>query len=287
MIQLLKQTFEEWRSDSVGVLAAGLAFYSMLSLAPILIIVIAVLRFFGRADAQGVILDRIRSVTGPEAAQLTHTMIENRQAATGDLLATAVGLGLVVVGATGVLAQLQNAFHIIWDVKVDPDRSGLGNMLRVRARSLLLILGVGLLLLGALVGSRILQAVIVAAQEQVPQVYWLWTVLDPLILIVVSGFVFALVFKYLPNVRISWRTVAVGGLVTAVGFVIANWTMSEYLTRAAVASAYGAAGALVVILLWVFVSAQIVLLGAEFTQVYARRRGEGIVPDERAVARDR
>jgi membrane protein len=285
MIELLKQTFQEWRSDSVGVVAAGLAFYSILSLAPILIILIAVLTVFGAGDAQSLILDGIRGATSPDVADLVRTMIENRQAAGGDLVATIVGVALVVIGATGVLSQLQNALNIIWGVKIDPERSGIRHMVRVRVLSLLLILGVGLLLLAALVGTRVLRTVIAAAQEQLPQVSRLWTVLDPLILIAVSGLVFALIFKYLPDVRVPWRSVVVGGLVTAVGFAIANWLMSVYLSRAALASAYGAAGSLVVILLWVFVSAQVLLIGAEFTQVYARRSGDRIVPDEHAVPR--
>ena len=124
-------------------------------------------------------------------------------------------------------------------------------------------------------------------REQVPQIGLLWTVLDPLTLIVVSGLVFALVFKYLPDVRIPWRTVVVGGLVTAVVSAMGHWLLSLYLSRGAVAGACGAAGALVVILLWVFVSSYILLLGAEFTQVYARRNGDQIVPGPHAVPRHR
>lgn len=287
MMQLLKQTFGEWRRDDVGVLAASLAYYAIFSLAPMLIIVIAVLTFFGRGDAQMAIMARIQGVAGQEAAELVRSMIENRQATGGNVLATVVGLGLVLIGATGVVSQLQNALNVIWNVKVDPERSGLRHMLRVRVTSLLLILGVGLLLLAALVGSAILRSLTALARDQVPRIGMLWTVLDPLILIVVSGLVFALVFKFLPDVRIPWRTVVVGGLVTAAVFVIGNWLLSLYLSRGAVASAYGAAGALVAILLWVFVSSQIVLIGAEFTKVYARRVGDRIVPDARAVPRHR
>lgn len=285
MLQLLKQTFGEWRSDDVGVLASSLAYYAIFSLAPMLIIVIAVLTFFGRGDAQVAITEQIGGVAGEDAAQLVRTMIENRQATGGNVLATVVGLGLVLVGATGVVSQLQNALNVIWNVKLDPERSGLFHMLRVRLVSLLLILGVGLLLVAALVGTAILRSVTAVARDQVPQIGLLWTVLDPLILITVSGLVFALVFKLLPDVRIPWRTVVVGGLVTAVLFVIGNWLLSLYLSRGAVAGAYGAAGTLVVILLWVFVSSQIVLLGAEFTKVYARRSGDEISLDAHAVPR--
>ena len=286
MLQLLKDTFKEWQSDNVGVLAAALAYYAIFSLAPMLLIVIAMLTFLGRGDAQVAIMEQVQSVAGQDAAQLVRTMIENRQEMGGNTLATIVGLTLVGVGATGVVAQLHNALNIIWNVKADPERSGLRHMIRVRFMSLLLILGLGLLLLAALVGTAVLRSWTAAAREQVPQIGLLWTVLDPLMLVLASGLVFTLIFKYLPDVRVPWRTVAIGGLVTAVLFVIGNWLLSLYLSQGAVAGAYGAAGALVVILLWVFVSAQIVLLGAEFTQVYARRRGDRIVPDANAVTRN-
>jgi membrane protein len=287
MLQLLKQTLREWQSDNVGVLAAALAYYAIFSLAPTLIIVIAVLTFFGRGDAQVAITEQIRGVAGQDAAQLVRTMIENRQAAGGNVLATVVGLGLVLIGATGVVAQLKNALNLIWSVKLDPERPGLRHALRVRVKSLLLILGAGLLLFAALMGTALLRSGAAAVRERVPQIGLLLGVLDPLILIVVSGLAFALVFKYLPNVRIPWRTVLIGGLVTAVAFVIGNWLLSLYLSRGAVAGAYGAAGALVAILLWVYVSSQILLLGAEFTKVYARHNGDQIVPDAHAVPRHR
>lgn len=287
MMQLLKQTFGEWRRDNVGVLAAALAYYAVFSLAPMLIIVIAVLTFFGRGDAQMAIMEQVQAVAGQDAAQLVRSMIENRQATGGNVLATIVGLGLVLVGSTGVVVQLQNALNLIWNVKVEPERAGLRRTLRVRVKSLVLILGAGLLLLVALVGTAVLRFVATLAREQVPQTSAVLALLDPLILIVVSGLAFALVFKFLPNVRIPWRTVVVGGLVTAVVFVLGNWLLSLYLSRGAVAGAYGAAGSLVAILLWVYVSAQILLLGAEFTKVYARRRGDPIVPDAHAVTRDR
>ncbi|MFN2323629.1 MAG: YihY/virulence factor BrkB family protein [Trueperaceae bacterium] len=287
MLDLLKQTFEAWQRDDVGVRAAALAYYAVFSLAPMLIIVIAVLTFFGRGDAQVAILDQVRGVAGQDAAQLVRTMIESRQATGGNVLATVVGLGIVLVGATGVVTQLHNALNVIWNVELDPERSGLRHALRMRVKSLSLILGAGLLLLGALVGTALLRSAAAVVREQVPQTATLLALLDPVILIVVSGFAFALVFKYLPNVRVPWRTVAVGGPVTAVVFAIGNWLLSLYLSRGAVAGAYGAAGALVAVLLWVYVSAQILLLGAEFTKVYARHRGHDVVPDARAVPRAR
>jgi membrane protein len=180
MMQLLRQTLREWQSDNVGVLAAALAYYTVFSLAPTLIIVIAVLTFFGRGDAQVAIMERIRGVAGPDAAQLVRTMIENRQAAGGNVLATVVGLGLVLVGATGVVAQLKNALNLIWSVKLDPERSGLRHTLRVRVKSLLLILGAGLLLLAALAVSAILRSGAAVVRERVPQFGLLLAALDPL-----------------------------------------------------------------------------------------------------------
>ena len=287
MMQLLKQTFGEWQRDNVGVLAAALAYYAVFSLAPMLIIVIAVLTFFGRGDAQMAITEQVQAVAGQDAAQLVRTMIENRQATGGNVLATVVGVGLVLVGSTGVVVQLQNALNLIWNVKLDPERSSLRHTLRMRLKSLLLILGAGLMLFAVLVGTAVLRYVVAVARERLPQIGSLWAVIDPVILIVVSGLAFALIFKYLPNVRVPWRTVLVGGAVTALVFAIGNWLLSLYLSRGAVAGAYGAAGALVAILLWVYVSSQVLLLGAEFTKVYARRRGDPIVPGAHAVRRER
>lgn len=286
MWPMLKETIGEWKRDNVAMLAAALAYYTVFSLAPMLIIVIAMLTFLGQGNAQVEILNQIQDVAGEDAAQLVRTMIENRQASGGNVLATIVGLGLVLVGATGVLAQLQNALDVIWNVKPDPERSGVRHTLRARIKALLLILVAGVLLLAALLGTALLRGVAAAVREQVPRTGVLLSLVDPLILLVVSGLVFALVFKYLPNVRVPWGPVLIGGAVTSVVFVIANGLLSQYLSRGAVAGAYGAAGALVAILLWVFVSSQILLLGAEFTKVYARRRGHEIEPDPHAVARD-
>jgi membrane protein len=285
MIRFLKRTFSEWQRDNVSVLAAALAYYAVFSLAPVLIIVIAMLTFFGQGDAQTTIMQQIRNVAGEDAAQMVRSMIENRRAEGGNVLATVVGFALVAVGATGVVAQLRNALNIIFNVQLKPEKSGLRQTIWVRVKSLLLILGAGLLLLAALVGSAIMRAAATALSDQVPGTAQLLAVLDPVVVLVVSGLVFAMIYKFLPNVDVPWRTLAVGAAVTAALFVVGNWLLSFYLSRGAVAGAYGAAGALVVILLWVFVSAQILLLGAELTKVYAERTGNPVVPGERARER--
>lgn len=283
MIELIKQTFQEWQQDNVPSLAAAVAYYAMFSVAPLLIIVIAVLAFFGHGDAQATILEQVRGVAGGDAADLVGTMIQNRQASGGNVLATAVGVVLVLVGATGVVAQLQLALNTIWGVRADPERSGLRRIVRVRLLSLMLILAIGLLVLAAIVAGALLRAAIAAARDQVPQVAFLWSVLDPLVSVAVALLLFALVFKILPDVLVPWRAVWLGALVSAVLFVGGNWLLGFYFSRGAVAGAYGAAGSLVVVLLWVYFSAQILLLGAEITQVYARRSGEAIEPDAHAV----
>lgn len=287
MWSMLQATIGEWKRDNVSMLAAALAYYTVFSLAPMLIIVIATLTFLGQGDAQMAITRQIQDVGGEDVAQLVRTMIENRQASGGNVLATIVGFGLVLVGATGVLAQLQNALDVIWNVKPDPDGSGVRHTLRARIKALLLILVAGVLLLATLLGTALLRAAAAAVRDQVPRTGVLLAAVDPVILLVVSAVVFALVFKFLPNVRVPWPPILVGGAVTSVVFVLSNALLSQYLSRGAVAGAYGAAGALVAILLWVFVSSQILLIGAEFTKVYARRTGHEVVPDAHAVPRER
>lgn len=283
MLEVLKQTFSEWQEDKVPMLAAAVAYYTMFSLAPLLIIVIAVMSFLGQGDAQGQIVGQISNAVGENVGDLVGTMIENRQEQGGNVLATIVGVAILLVAATGVFTQLQNALNIIWDVKPDPERSGIAQILRVRLASLGMVLAIGFVLLVSLVLSTVLSGLISSADDVLPGAEALWPILDWLLSLAVITLLFAMIFKVLPDAKITWGTVWVGALATALLFVLGKWLLGLYLSRAAVAGAYGAAGSLVVLLLWVFYSAQILLLGGEFTQVYSKRTGRGIQPDDHAV----
>ena len=284
MLDLVKQTFKEWQEDKVPVLASSLAYYTIFSLAPLLIIVIGIMSlFFSQGEAQSQLVAQIQGLFGEDVAGTIRTMIENREQSGGNVLATVIGFLILIVGATGVFVQLQNALNQIWDVKPDPEGGGIMRIIKVRLLSLGMVLVIGFLLLVSLVLSAVLSALSGMLNGVLPGADWLWNVLNFVISFGVIAGVFALMFKFVPDAQVAWRDVFIGGAVTALLFVIGKTLIGLYLGSSGVASSYGAAGSLVVLLLWVFYSAQIVLFGGEFTQVYAKRFGGGIKPDEHAV----
>ena len=284
MLDLFKQTVKEWQEDKVPVLASSLAYYTIFSLAPLLIIVIGIMSlFFSEGRAQSQLVDQIQSLFGGDVAGTIQTMIDNRERAGGNVLATVIGFLILIVGATGVFVQLQNALNTIWDVRPNPKASGIWQLIRVRLLSLGMVLVIGFLLLVSLVLSAMLSALNGALSGTMPGGELLWGILNFILSLAVIAAVFALMFKYVPDARVAWKDVLIGGTVTALLFVIGKTLIGLYLGNSGVASSYGAAGSLVVLLLWVFYSAQIVLFGGEFTQVYAKRFGGGIKPDEHAV----
>lgn len=276
---LLKQTFKEWQSDNVSVLAASLAYYTVFSLAPLLIILIAVLNlasgFLGQTFGQQELVSELRGVFGDGVAEFIKTLISERRADTsGDILATVVGIILLVVGATGVFVQLQNALNRIWDVKPNPEKGGLLRLLRSRLLSFALVIGSGFLLVVSLAASTLVNALSNSARALLPGTDFIWKFAVEGVSFVILTLFFAVLFKVLPDAELKWRDMWVGAAVTALLFVIGKTLIGLYLSRSAVASTYGSAGSLVVLLLWIYYSAQIFLLGAEFTQVYAKRGQE-------------
>lgn len=287
MWQIAKGTFREWSEDRVSMLAAALAYYTVFSLAPLLVIVVGVLSLLGQGGARQTIVDRVSQEIGPDVAGLVNTMIVNTQEAGGSWWATIIAVGIVVVGATGVMAQLSNALNIIWKVEADPEVSGVMNVLRKRVQGLLLILALAPLVLASVLASAMVGRIAAFFEDMGLGSNAVWTAVDWVVSLMLLTLIFAVLFKVLPDVRISWRSVWVGAALTAVLFVIGKTLLGFYLSVASVASAYGAAGSLVVLLLWVFYSAQVLLLGAEFTQVYAKHYGHGIRPAPHAVPADR
>ena len=276
MFDIVKQTLREYGEDKAPLLAAALAYYSVFSLAPLLLVLTSVLVFVGAGEAQTTVMDLIRDRVGDNAAALIDDMIQSQAERGGGILATIIGTVALLVGATTLFAQLERALNIIWDVEPEPD-SALGSAKHLamqRVRSLGLILMIGVLLLLAVFLSTYLSAAIGAATEQLPGggVIFVW--LNRLFVLSVLAVVFGIVFTLLPNASVPRRAVLIGAPVTAVLFVLASWAFGIYVTNVAIESAYGAAGSLVALLLWVFISAHAVLLGAEFTQVVARREDE-------------
>lgn len=284
MFAYLGQTFREWAEDKVPLLAAGLAYYTLFSIAPLLLIVIgAVGLVVGENVAQSQLMEQIRQSAGPDAAEVVQSILQNMAERGGGVIATVIGAVTLVLGATTVLAQLQNALNVIWDVRADPDKSGIGRVLLVRLMSFGVILLLGLLLIGYLFLTAALGAAQQVVPDAIPGSMWLWQLADVLLTLALITVLFAVIFKYLPDVRVQWRDVWLGAAVTALLFVIGRLAFGLYIRTSGVESAYGAAGSVIVLLLFVYYSAQILLLGAEFTQVYAKRRGARIEPADHAM----
>jgi membrane protein len=271
---LLRTTFEEWNADNAARLAAALAYYTIFSIAPLLVIVVALAGlFYGREAAQGQLAHEIeRYVSNPDAADLIQTVIENARVPETSAFATLVGFALLLWGATGVFGELRNALNNIWDV---PPRKewGVRGFLIDRLLPLLMVVISGALLFASLVASTAL-----AAATNLLDIYWPGAsttshVVNFLFLLLVTFIVFGLMYKYVPDVPIRWVDVWPGALATAVLFSVGRLLIGWYLAQSSIASAYGAASSLALLLLYTYYSAQVFYLGAEFTQVYGRTYG--------------
>jgi membrane protein len=279
----VKETLEDWSEDRASRLAAALAYYTIFSLAPLLIIAIAIAGLvFGREATQGQIVTQISGLVGWEAAKGIQTLIENASKRGSGSIATAFGIIVLLIGASGFFGQLQDGLNTIWEVKPRPGRGLLG-IVKDRFLSFTMVLGVGFLLLVSLIISAGLAALGEFLGQFMPGTVIVGHLLNVIISLLVITLFFAMIFKILPDVKISWRDVWIGAAVTAFLFTTGKLLLGVYLAKSNIASAYGAAGALVVILVWVYYSAMILFLGAEFTQVYANRYGSHIVPARDAV----
>jgi membrane protein len=272
-VSFLREVVDEWQRDRALTLGAALAYYTIFSLAPLLVLVIAVAGLaFGRAAAQGEIVARIGDAMGPEGARMIEGMIVRASAPGAGIVAGVTSLVTMAFGASGVVAQLQASLNLIWGV---PPTGGGGvlRLVRQRASSLAAIVGIGALLFLSVVLSAALAAAGALLAERLPVVSRMLPWLDVLLSIAIVTALFAMIYKTLPDVVMRWRDVWVGALVTALLFTLGKSLIGLYLGRAGVTSVYGAAGSLVLVLLWVYYSAQILLIGAEFTEVYSRRYG--------------
>ena len=280
---LLKEIFSEWSEDKAARLAAALAYYITFSLAPLLLIVIAIVGLlFGEEAVQGRVVEQIQGLVGPDGAQLVQTMLQSTRQSGSNIAATLIGIVTLLLGATGVFVQLQDALNTIWEVAPKPGRGVLG-MVKDRLLSFTMLLGIGFLLLVSLAVSAGLAALSSFLGDLLPGLFEVAKVLDFVISLGVITLLFAMIYKFLPDVKIRWGDVWVGAAVTSLLFTVGKFLIGLYLGYSSTASVYGAAGSLAVLLIWIYYTAQIVLLGAEFTQVYAKRYSSRIVPDEDAM----
>jgi membrane protein len=283
IFQLFKEAFDEWNEDKAPRLAAALSYYTVFSLAPLLIVVIAVAGlFWGQEAVQGRLDEQIQGLVGRDGADMIQEIIVNARRPQESMVATILGLVTLLLGASGVFGQLQDALNTVWGVQPKP-RNILGTI-QDRFVSFTMVLGVGFLLLVSLVISAALAALNNFFLNLLPGAEFLLQVINFIISFGVITLLFALIFKILPDVEIEWRDVGIGAAFTAFMFTIGKTLIGLYLGNSGVASTFGAAGSLVIILLWIYYSAQILLYGAEFTQVYARRYGSHIRPADDAVA---
>lgn len=270
---ILKTAGADFFEDKAAQLGAALAFYSILSLAPLLIIAISVAGLvFGEEAARGEVSTQIEGMVGPQGAKAVESMLTNARRPAAGTVAAVFGIVMLLVGASGVFGQLQDAMNTIWEVPPKKE-AGIWGMVKSRFLSFTLVLGVGFLLLISL----LLSAIISGASEYMngiwPHLEPLWHLANALVSFVVVMLLFAMIFKFLPDTTVAWRDVWVGAALTALLFTVGKFLIGLYLGKSSIASAYGAAGSLVVLLVWIYYSAQILFFGAELTQVYARRHG--------------
>jgi len=281
---LLKQTFSEWLEDKAPQLGAALAYYTVFSLAPLVLLLLAIVGFLFRKDPSGTwekIAEQMSYFLDSSAIEVVQNIAQTASHPNKSALATTIGVLLALFGASGVFGQLQDALNTIWGVKAKPGNS-IGTFLRARFLSFAMVAGVCFLLLVSLVFESVLKSFSQYVQTMFPGGIVIVLVIYSIFDLAVVVLLFALIFKFLPDVKIQWRDVWIGALMTAIFFAIGKWALGLYLGSGTAASAYGAASSLITLLLWIYYSSQILLFGAEFTQVYAARAGRAFVPDKYA-----
>lgn len=281
---LFKEAAKDWSEDKAPRLGAALAYYTVFSLAPLLILIIAIvgLTLGQREVAQEAVVSQLRGLVGPEGAQVVETAIENSSKPATAILAGVIGVITLLLGALGAFGQLQDALNTIWEVKPRPGR-GLRGIIKDRVLSLGLVLVIGFFLVVSLGVSAALTTLGAFLGTIVPGPEIVMEGLNFIISLAVITVLFALMYKYLPDAKIAWRDVWVGAVSTALLFTIGKTLIGLYLGRGSITSTYGAAGSFVVLLVWLYYSAQIFLFGAELTQVYANRFGKRVRPTDNAV----
>jgi membrane protein len=269
----LREVLQKWSSDNALTLGAALAYYTIFSIAPLLVLAIAVAGLvFGRAAAQGEIVTQIQGMLGPSGAELIESMIQRASEPTSGVIATVISLLTMFFGASGVFGQLQGSLNRIWGAD-GSRRKGMKGQLQRRAASFSMILGIGFLLFVSLALSALISGLHGFIDEYLTVPSELLSLANLTVSFLIVTALFAMIFKLLPDARIEWRDVWLGAVVTALLFTIGKSLIGLYLGRAGVTSVYGAAGSLVLVLLWVYYSSQLLFLGAELTEVYSRRYG--------------
>ena len=284
-LSLLKQTFEEWLQDKAPQLGAALAYYTVFSLAPLILVLLSIVGVIFREDPAGAwtkITQQMSYFLDPSALEVVQSIAQKASQPGKSTIATIIGIALALFGASGVFGQLQDALNTIWGVKAKPGH-GIWGFLRDRFLSFAMVGGICFLLLVSLAIEALLKGFSHYVQSILPGGMVIALAVYVVFDFTVVVLLFAMIFKFLPDVKIQWRDVWIGAVLTTILFGIGKWLLGFYLGSGAAGSAYGAASSLITLLLWVYYSSQILLFGAEFTQVYAARAGRAFKPTEYAV----
>lgn len=285
-LKLLRTTFNEFLEDDCPQLAAALSYYAIFSLPPLLVVVVSVAGLFVKpSDIRGEIAEQLEYAVGETAAEQVNAMIEQANVPGRSIGGLSIGIGVLLFGATGVMVALQAALNKVWDVRPDPHQGGMKTFLFKRLISIVMILCLALVLIASLVlgtvlssvGQRVNAVVPVDVSSNLPMAVHL------AVTFVVTTLSFAAMYKWLPDAKIRYRDVMVGALATSVLFVLGEVLLGMYFARVSIASTYGAAGSLALILAWIYYSGMIFLLGAEFTKNWACRHGRKVIPQRGAV----
>lgn len=276
--KLLQETFNEWQEDKASRIAAALAYYTVFSISPLLVIAIAIAgAFFGQDTAQEQITEQLTQLVGEDGVKPILVGLQNISQPEIRGLASWISIGVLLIGASGIFAQLQDALNTVWNVKPQPGQ-GILPFLRRRVSSFLMVLAIGFLLILSLILSTVVSTLSRYRVDFLPGSAVLWENIDFIVSLGLITFLFCLMFKYVPDAKVAWKDVIVGSVITALLFIFGKFLLGLYISRGSLGSAYGAAGSLIVFLAWVYYSAQIILLGAEFTHVYTRMYGSKIRP---------
>jgi membrane protein len=284
---LLKETVEEWQRDKVDRMAAALAYYTLFSIAPLLVIAVAVAgAVFGQEAARGEVVAQIQGLLGKAGAEVVQTALANTQnpQSGNGIVPSIISTLALIFGASGVFIQLQDSLNAVWNVEESP-QAGVKAVVRKRIFSFAMVITIGFILMVSLVVSAGLSALSTFTNHLFPALESLWKLFNIMISLGVFTFLFALIYKYLPDINIAWQDVLVGALFTSILFSIGKELLGFYLGNGSFGSAYGAAGSVVTVLAWIYYSVQIMLFGAEFTQVYTRRYGSHRSGGDRFLAR--
>jgi membrane protein len=273
----LREVLQAWQRDEASSHGAALAYYTLFAVTPLLVLIIIIAGLvLGRAAAQGEVFSHIHDLVGPDTARTVEQMVQRASQPRAGIVPTALSLGAILFGASGLIGQLRSSLNRIWGVSARS--AGVRGAIHQRLVALGMIGGIGLLLLVSMAASAVLAAVQEIATRHLPLLGPLLIWLDVGVSLLAASAFFAMMFRFLPDAVLRWRDILPGAVVTALLFTAGKSLIGFYLGRAATTSIFGAAGSLVLLLLWIYYSAQILLLGAEFTAVYWRRSNEGAPP---------